>query len=59
MDIRFIHGQPVLILERLEGGSVRCGAVSTGRGLAFEFITEEDALTPVETNNAAGADVRQ
>ncbi|HUN41683.1 MAG TPA: hypothetical protein VMU81_15465 [Acetobacteraceae bacterium] len=51
MNIRFIQGQPVVVLERLEDGSVRCGAVSTGRGLAFEFIMEEAALTPEEPNN--------
>ena len=45
MDIRFIQGQPVAVLERFEDGSVKCRVVSTGRGLAFEFVTEEDALT--------------
>jgi hypothetical protein len=55
MDIRLIQGQPVQVLERFEDGSVRCRAVATGRGLPFEFITEEDALMPEETNNSAGA----
>lgn len=59
MDIRLFQGQPVLVLERFEDGSVRCCAVSNGRGLPFEFITEEDALMPEETNNSAGADVRR
>jgi hypothetical protein len=59
MDIRFIQGQPVLVLERFDDGTVRCCAVYTGRGLPFEFITEEDALMPEETNNSAGADVRR
>jgi hypothetical protein len=53
MDIRYCHGQPVLVLERFEDGSARCCAVSSGRGLAFEFITQEDALTTEEGNNAA------
>jgi len=59
MDIRLCQGQPVLLLERFANGSVRCCAVSTGRGLPFEFITEENALMPEETNNSAGADVRR
>ena len=56
MDIRLLQGQPVLLLERFEDGSVRCCAVFNGRGLPFEFITEEDALMPEETNNSAGAE---
>jgi hypothetical protein len=58
MDIRLYQGQPVLLLERFEGGSVKCCAVFSGRGLPFEFITKEDALMPEETNNSAGADIR-
>ena len=58
MDIRLFQGQPVLVLERFARGSVKCCAVFSGRGLPFEFITEEDTLTPAETNNSAGADVR-
>jgi hypothetical protein len=59
MDIRLFQGQPVLVLEHLEDGAVRCCAVSNGRGLAFEFVTQEDALMPQETNDSAGADVRR
>lgn len=59
MDTRFIQGQPVVVLERFADGSASCCAVSTGRGLAFQFIAEADMLVPEETNNSAGADVRQ
>ena len=59
MDIRLCQGQPVLVLERFGDGSVKCCAVFNGRGLAFEFITEEDALMPEETNNSAEAGVRR
>ena len=31
----------------------------SGRGLPFEFITQEDALMPEQTNNSTGADVRR
>jgi hypothetical protein len=59
VDIRLFQGQPVLLLERFEGGSVKCCAVFSGRGLPFEFITAEDTLTPVETDNSAGTDARR
>jgi hypothetical protein len=59
MDIRLFQGQPVLVLERFARGSVRCCTVFSGRGLSFEFITEEDALMPEETNNSAGAGVKR
>jgi hypothetical protein len=59
MDTRLIQGQPVVVLERFADGSVRCGTIFNGRGLAFEFITQEDALMPVETNNTAEVDVRR
>ena len=59
MDIRFFQGQPVLVLERFEDGSVRCCTVSNGRGLAFEFVTQEDQLVAAETDNSAGADARR
>lgn len=52
MDIRLFQGQPVLLLERFEDGSVRCCAVSNGRGLPFEFITEEDTLMPERVTEA-------
>jgi hypothetical protein len=59
MDIRLIQGQPVLLLERFEDGSARCCAVSTGRGLQFEFITREDALMPEETTGFTEAGVKR
>jgi hypothetical protein len=55
MDIRLFQGQPVLLLERFEGGSVKCCAIFSGRGLPFEFIAEENALVPEENNNSAPA----
>jgi hypothetical protein len=55
MDIRLFQGQPVLVLERLGGGSVKCCAVSSGRGLPFEFITQEDALMPEEPRRVGEA----
>jgi hypothetical protein len=59
MDIRLFQGQPLLVLERFDNGSVRCCAVFSGRGLPFEFITEENALMPEEINHSAGVDVRR